>query len=81
MVLPVFIFTNLFTHGIFWTTWNSVSGGYVYKLVLFETLIWLVEAGIYRRFFRGSIKRALVASLAANVLSLGAGLAYGMFAG
>ena len=76
LFLMVFLFTNCFTHGTLWSTWSFISGAYAWKTAFFETLIWLVEAVIYRVFFRGSSLRALTVSFAANLTSLAGGFIY-----
>jgi hypothetical protein len=66
-----FLAVNLFTHGLLWMAqprgWPAVISA--------EIMIALVEAGLYARILGGGARRALLVSVAANAVSLAAGLA------
>jgi hypothetical protein len=65
-----FLSVNLFTHGLLWMA--QPRG--LPRLAGAEGMIVLVEAALYARLFGGGGRRAFLVSLAANALSLGAGL-------
>ena len=61
---------NAFTHGLLWMVQPRTTA----RLAAAEAIILLVEAGLYARLLGGGARRALVVSLAANVLSLAVGM-------
>jgi hypothetical protein len=65
---------NLATHGLLWSGWASLPGGYAARLGAAETAVLLVEAAAYRLLLGGSGVRALAVSAIANALSTLAGL-------
>ncbi len=65
---------NLATHGLLWTVWAALPGGYAARLVGAEAAVLLAEAAAYRLLLGGSGVRALAASAAANAPSTVAGL-------
>lgn len=65
---------NLASHGLLWLAWPHLPGSYPSRLAAAELSVFLLEASAYRLLLPGSIRRALLASLAANALSTAAGL-------
>lgn len=65
---------NLLVHPLFWTGFSHLPGGYGLKLLCGESLVVLVEGGLYRVALRLPWASALALSLALNVLSTAAGL-------
>jgi hypothetical protein len=73
-VVLVSLGANLLTHGALWTTFGWIPGPYVPKLLVAETGVWLVEAGIYSAYGLFSWPEAIGISLAANALTTAIGL-------
>jgi hypothetical protein len=65
---------NLATHGLLWTAWPWLPGGYGVRLAGAELAVVAVEAALYRVLLGGSGTRAAAVSAIANALSTAAGL-------
>ncbi len=72
---------NLATHGLLWTAWASLPGGYAARLAGSEAAVLVAEAVAYRVLLGGSWARALLVSAGANALSTIAGLTLWRLAG
>lgn len=72
--LAVALAANLATHGLLWTAWASLPGGYAARLAGTEAAVLVAEAGAYRVLLGGTGARALAVSAVANALSTVAGL-------
>ncbi len=75
LVTPVrlaagFVAVNLFTHGLLWT----IRPPHATSMMIAEGVIVLVEAGLYRLLFGGTVRRAALVSLLANGFSLAVGV-------
>ncbi len=66
---------NLATHGLLWTAWAALPGGYAARLAGAEALVLLAEAAIYRVLLGGAWGRGLAVSAVANAISTIGGLA------
>jgi hypothetical protein len=72
--LAVALAANLATHGLLWTAWAALPGGYAIRLAATEAAVLVAEALAYRVLLGGSTARALAVSAVANALSTAAGL-------
>ena len=72
----VMLGVNLFSHGIFFQTFELVQLTYVPKLIGFETLITVFEGLVYWKLLGLPLKVSLLFSLAANSASLVLGLVF-----
>ncbi len=75
--LTIALLANIFTVAPFWFTFGALYPGFSIPALLgAEALVWLVESGVMFGALRGQItlRKALLYSLVANLLSLVAGL-------
>ena len=72
-VATVFLVANFFTHGLLWTVWDLLPDNYMIRVAGSEAAVWLIEAELYVRFFRGDPLRAIFLAAMANALSVGLG--------
>ena len=73
-LLSVFLVANFFTHGLLWTVWDVLPENYMIRVAGAEAAVWLIEAELYVRFFRGDPLRAVSLAALANALSVALGL-------
>ena len=72
----VLLGVNLFSHGVFFQTFELVHMSYWPKLIGFEILITIFEALVYWKLLHLLLKYAFAFSLAANAASLVLGLVF-----
>ncbi len=72
-VVAVFLVANFFTHGLLWTVWDLLPENYMVRVAGAEAAVWLIEAELYVRFFRGDPLRAVFLAAMANGLSVALG--------
>ena len=80
-LVSVFLVANFFTHGLLWTVWDVLPDNYMVRVAGAEAAVWLIEAELYVRFFRGDPLRAVFLAAFANALSVVLGLAGWWLAG
>jgi hypothetical protein len=72
-LVAVFVVANFFTHGLLWSAWDILPDNYLMRVCSTEAAVWLIEAELYVRFYRGDPLKAVLLAAMANGLSLVAG--------
>ena len=72
-LVAVFLVANFFTHGLLWSAWDILPDNYLLRVCTTEGAVWLIEAELFVRFYRGDPLRSVFLAAMANGLSMAAG--------